>query len=53
LVSVLEKNFNIKSTVQSAGSRDSYIIYIWKDSINKVRNIVLPYMVPAMKYKIY
>jgi ubiquinol-cytochrome c reductase cytochrome b subunit len=53
LVSVLEKNFNIKSTVQSAGSRDSYIIYIWKDSLNKVRNIVLPYMVPAMKYKIY
>lgn len=53
LVSVLEKNFNLKATLQSAGSRDQYVIYISNDSMDKVRNIVLAYIVPAMKYKIY
>jgi len=53
LVSILEKNFNLKATVQSAGSKEQYIIYIWKESIDRLRNIVLPYMVPEMKYKIY
>ena len=28
LVKVLYKNFNLKSSVQSAGSKDQYIIYI-------------------------
>lgn len=53
LVSILEKNFNLKATVQYAGSKEQYIVYIWKESIDRLRNIVLPYMVPEMKYKIY
>jgi len=53
LVSILEKNFNVKATVQSAGSKEQYIIYIWKESIDRLRNIVLPYIIPEMKYKIY
>ena len=28
LVNVLNYNFNVKATVQSAGSKDQYIIYI-------------------------
>jgi hypothetical protein len=28
LVSILEKNFNLKATVQSAGSKEQYFIYI-------------------------
>jgi len=52
LVNVLNYNFNVKATVQSAGSKDQYIIYIWKESMQKVRNIVSPYIIPEMKYKI-
>ena len=53
LISILENNFNLKATVQSAGAKDQYIIYIWKESLDKLRNIVLPYIIPQMKYKIY
>jgi hypothetical protein len=52
LVNVLSENFNIKASVQSAGSKDQYIIYVWKESMNDLRNIVNPYITPEMKYKI-
>lgn len=52
LVTVLNDNFNIKAKVQSAGSKDQYIIYVWKQSMQDLRNIVSPYMIPEMKYKI-
>ena len=51
LVKVLYKNFNLKSSVQSAGSKDQYIIYIWKESMNDLSKIVSPYIRPEMKYK--
>ena len=52
LVKALNDNFNIKASVQSAGSKDQYIIYIWKQSINDLKNIVSPYIIPEMKYKL-
>lgn len=52
LVKALNDNFNLKASVQSAGSNDQYIIYIWKESMNDLRNIVSPYIIPEMKYKI-
>jgi len=52
LIKALNDNFNIKASVQSAGSKDQYILYIWKESINDLRNIVSPYIVPGMKYKL-
>ena len=52
LVKVLYENFNLKSSVQSAGAKDQYVIYIWKESLPLLRNIVSPYIVPEMKYKI-
>lgn len=52
LVKVLNDNFSIKASVQSAGSKDQYIIYIWKESMNNLRNIVSPYIIPEMKYKL-
>ena len=52
LVKALNDNFNLKASVQSAGSNDQYVIYIWKESINDLRNIVSPYIIPEMKYKI-
>ena len=52
LVNILYKNFKLKSSVQSAGSKDQYIIYIWKESMNDLFKIVSPYIIPEMKYKI-
>lgn len=52
LVKALNDNFNLKASVQSAGSNSKYVIYIWKESMNDLRNIVSPYIIPEMKYKI-
>ena len=52
LVKALNYNFNIKASVQSAGSKDQYILYIWKESMNDLINIVSPYIIPEMKYKL-
>ena len=52
LTKVLSKNFNLKASVQSAGSKDQYIIYIWKSSMDNLFKIVSPYIIPEMKYKI-
>lgn len=34
LGNVLYKNFNLKASVQSAGSKDQYILYVWKKSMH-------------------
>lgn len=52
LVKILYENFNLKASVQSAGVPDQYIIYIWKESMPLLREIVLPYVHPSMKYKL-
>jgi len=52
LVKALNDNFNLKASIQSAGSKDQFVIYIWKESMNDLRNIVSPYIIPEMKYKI-
>lgn len=53
IIKALNDNFKIKSSVQSAGTKDQYIIYIWQESMNDLRNIVSPYIIPEMKYKLY
>ncbi len=52
LVWILNEKFNLKASVQSAGSKDQYRIYIWKESMDNLRNIVSPYIIPEMKYKL-
>ena len=52
LINALYENFNLKSSIQGAGAKDQYIIYIWKDSMDDLRKIVLPYIIPEMRYKI-
>jgi hypothetical protein len=53
LSKVLLDNFDLKSSVQSADVKNQYIIYILNESINDLRNIVLPYIHSSMKYKLY
>lgn len=52
LVKVLYDKFKLKASVQSAGVENQYIIYIWKDSMPLLREIVLSYVHPSMKYKL-
>ena len=52
LVKALHNNFNIKASIQSAGKKDQYLIYIWKESMTDLTNIVSPYIIPEMKYKL-
>lgn len=52
LIDVLYNNFKLKASVQSAGSKDQYIIYVWKESMENLYEIVSPYIIPEMKYKI-
>jgi ubiquinol-cytochrome c reductase cytochrome b subunit len=53
LVKVLNDNFKLKSSIQLSGTKNQYIIYIWKESMNDLRKIVSPYIIPEMRYKIY
>jgi ubiquinol-cytochrome c reductase cytochrome b subunit len=52
LVKALHNNFNIKASIQSAGKKDQYLIYIWKESLIDLTSIVSPYIIPEMKYKL-
>jgi ubiquinol-cytochrome c reductase cytochrome b subunit len=52
LVKILHDKFFIKASVQSAGVKDQYHIYIWKESMPLLRELVTPYLHPSMKYKI-
>ena len=53
LIKVLYEKFELKCSVESSGHNNQYIIYIWKESMNNLRNIVLPYVHSSMKYKLY
>lgn len=52
LVIVLYNNFNLKASVQKAGAPHQYIVYIWKESMPDLCNIVHKYIIPEMRYKI-
>jgi ubiquinol-cytochrome c reductase cytochrome b subunit len=52
LTTILFKNFGLKSSIQSAGTPDQYVIYIYKESMGDLRKIVLPYIHSSMKYKL-
>lgn len=50
LAKMLVKLYGLNYTIQTIEGH--YSIYITKDSIPKLRNLVLPYVVPSMKYKL-
>jgi hypothetical protein len=52
LVKVLFDKYGIKSSIQSAGSENQYIIYVWKESMKNLSHIVSPYIISEMKYKL-
>lgn len=52
LCDILKRKYNLKSTIISAGVLNQYNIYISKDSIKTLTNIVGPHMHPSMYYKL-
>jgi ubiquinol-cytochrome c reductase cytochrome b subunit len=48
----LSNLYDIKSTVQSRGVPNQYIIYVWKESIPTLRNLVRPHIVSTILYKL-
>jgi len=52
LSKVLYDKFKLKSSIQSTGIKNKFHIYIWKDSMPLLREIVMLYIHPSMKYKI-
>nr|YP_010470486.1 LAGLIDADG endonuclease [Inonotus hispidus]UVF37974.1 LAGLIDADG endonuclease [Inonotus hispidus] len=52
VVKVLFDNFHLKATIQSAGKNNQYHLYVLKESMPLLRETVLPYVHPSMKYKL-
>ena len=49
-VKILETKFNIKSTLHL--NNNNYQLYIKKESMSLLKELILPYMVPSMYYKL-
>lgn len=52
LCSVLKKKFNISATVQSGGINKGHILYISTKSTLQFVNLIKPFMIPSMCYKL-
>lgn len=52
LISILEVKYNIKSTIHKTGAIDQYNIYILSNSMPILVNLIKPYIIPSMKYKL-
>lgn len=52
LVQVLYNNFEIKALIQSTGVSSRYTVYIGKEYMTQLRDIVSPYIIKDMKYKL-
>jgi len=50
---LLHLKFNLFTNIQSAGRPDQYIIFLPNKEIEKLKQIVGPYLHPTMKYKLY
>jgi len=54
LCNIFTNKYNIVASPNRAGdkNKEQYVIYIHKESMKKLSNIVLPYIHPSMKYKL-
>jgi hypothetical protein len=52
LIEVLRKNFKLDCTIQKISLKDKYSIYIKKNSILKLRSLILPHLHPSMSHKL-
>ena len=52
LASILTKNYNLKTSVIKSGHLNQWRIFIWKESMPILREILEPYFICEMKYKL-
>ena len=52
LSKVLKSKYNLDTTIQKLSGKDLYSLYIKKQSINDIRELLLPYMHPSMLFKL-
>jgi ubiquinol-cytochrome c reductase cytochrome b subunit len=52
LSNFLTEFYGLKNSINSAGIKDQYVIYIWKESMPKRISLVYLHMVPGMLYKL-
>jgi hypothetical protein len=52
LQELLLKKYLIETSIHKTGVCDQYSLYIKTKSMNNLRKIVLPYIIPCMKYKL-
>jgi len=52
LADILKTKYELKCSVVKAGSPNQWKLSIWKESMSQLGNIVSPYIVPEMSYKI-
>jgi hypothetical protein len=52
LARILSNKFNLKTSVVKAGKPDQWRISIWKNSLPRLVELVEPYFIPEMKYKL-
>lgn len=58
LVNLLNSRFHLKCSIHlqgrsKDGTRNLYAIYIWKQSMSDFYQLISPYLIPEMKYKLY
>jgi hypothetical protein len=49
---VLKSKYNLETTIKKLSGKDLYFLYIKKQSINDIRELLLPYMHPSMLFKL-
>jgi ubiquinol-cytochrome c reductase cytochrome b subunit len=52
LADILKVKYDLKCTVVNTGTKNQWRISIWKESMDKLGNLISPYLVPDMTYKI-
>lgn len=53
LSNVLTNKFGLKTSVIKTGISNQWKISIWKESMPLLANLISPYLIPEMKYKLY
>ena len=52
LVSILKTKFDLDVTIQNSGKNKGHILYVKLDSMGNFKNIIKPYMLPSLLYKL-
>lgn len=52
LTNILYELYTIKCSIHETGKENQYVIYVLKESMPTLRNLIKDFIVPSMLYKI-